>query len=99
MPPYTRLGRETITFTSEQHYKLTYEIRYWFLLEKLGKAEWKDSNQPSRRRGKRFNPRGVYELNERLVSEETVIPRRCGSETIKFAIKYVGKGQIFTVKR
>ena len=36
-------------------------------------------------------------LLERLVSKETVVPRRGGSETLKFGIKRVDKGQ--TVKR
>ena len=98
MTPYTRRGREIITFTSILNKILTCEIRYWFLLEKLGKAEWKDSNQPSGRRVDEQED-STHELNERLVSEETVIPRRCGSETLKFAIKQVDKGQIFTVKR
>ena len=37
-------------------------------------------------------------MNESLVLEETQVPRRWKSERLKFGIKQVGKGSIFTLK-
>ena len=76
---------------------LAYQIRYWFPSGKLGKAEWKPSNQPSGRKADKQHNSTQEVLNGRLVSKETMIPRRCGSETLKFAIKQVNEGQISTV--
>ena len=37
-------------------------------------------------------------MDERLVSTETVMPRRWGSKTLKLGIKQIDKGQISTEK-
>ena len=41
----------------------------------------------------------IYREDEWSVSKETVVLRRWGSETLKFGIKQVDKGQISTAKR
>lgn len=39
------------------------------------------------------------EMDERLVSTETVVSCRWGNETVKLGMKQIDKGQISTVKR
>ena len=39
---------------------------------------------------------GGHVTNERLVSKETVVPRRRGSETLKFRIKQVDMSKKFS---
>ena len=44
-----------------------------------------------------FNTR--MKLKVLIVLKETVVPRPCGSEALKFGVKQVDEGQISTVKR